>query len=367
MPNARDADHTGQPTVAGHLRPKRNKGRDATDHLIIVDDIKSARGLVPSEPKLGQIRLVEIIETNGQIMFLRIPLICVDLIAANRAAGIVNDFGFFAHSSYLVTTREIAMRHGDNPVGLGFPGWMICYYNRVEEGGQMRILSAILIVYGLAACDVPTAPTGATPSGAARFDPDQAARNFVQVVQKVEPVAERECRARTPSKNCDFQIVVDDRRNQPPNAFQTVDENGRPILAFTLSLIATVANVDELAFIMGHEAAHHIQGHLQDTQQSAVTGAILFGTLAQLGGGGQQAVEAAAQVGAQLGARRYSKEFELEADSLGTVISKRAGYDPVRGAQYFARIADPGDAFLGTHPPNSQRIETVKRTNAQLR
>lgn len=230
----------------------------------------------------------------------------------------------------------------------------------------MRVLAATLIVCGVAACDVPTALTGTSPTSGARFDADLAARNFVDVVQQVEPVAEQECRARTPSKNCDFQIVVDDSRNQPPNAFQTVDKNGRPIVVFTLSLIATVENVDELAFILGHEAAHHIAGHLQHTQQSAVTGAILFGTLAQLGGGGQQAVATAAQVGAELGARRYSKAFELEADSLGTIISKRAGYDPVLGAQYFARIADPGDAFLATHPPNAQRIETVRRTNARL-
>jgi hypothetical protein len=32
-----------------------------------------------------------------------------------------------------------------------------------------------------------------------------------------------------------------------------------------------------------------------------------------------------------VGARRYSKAFELEADALGTVIAARAGYDPLRG------------------------------------
>jgi len=63
-------------------------------------------------------------------------------------------------------------------------------------------------------------------------------QQFLTVVQRVEPVAERECRARAPGLNCDFNIVVDDRPGQPVNAYQTLDRNGRPILAFTLAMVA---------------------------------------------------------------------------------------------------------------------------------
>ena len=194
-----------------------------------------------------------------------------------------------------------------------------------------------------------------------------AVRNFLAVVEAVEPVAEAECRARAPRSNCDFKIVVDDRPGLPPNAFQTLDEENRPILAFTVPLIATVRNQDELAFIMAHEAAHHIQGHLGRLQQNASIGAAVAGSLAgALGRTDPEAIEAAQQFGAALGARRYSKDFELEADALGTVIAARSGYDPVRGSQFFNRIPDPGDRFLGTHPPNAQRIEVVRRTAAGL-
>lgn len=224
----------------------------------------------------------------------------------------------------------------------------------------------------LAGCEVTTvsapAPqqtTASTPRSAP-VTSRTAARNFVQVVRSVEPVAERECRARTQRVNCDFRIVVDDRPNQPANAFQTLDKSGRPIIAFTLKLIEDARNTDELAFVMGHEAAHHIRGHIARAQQNAAAGAVLAGSLAVLIGGGAEAVEAAQRTGAQVGARRYSKDFELEADALGTVITARAGYDPVRGAQFFTRIPDPGDRFLGTHPPNAKRIETVRRTAAGL-
>lgn len=194
----------------------------------------------------------------------------------------------------------------------------------------------------------------------------QAARNFVEVVRTVEPVAENECRLRAPRANCDFRIVVDDRPGQPPNAFQTLDETGRPILAFTLPLIAEARNVHELAFVMGHEASHHIEGHIPRQQANATAGAVIFAGLATLTGGDANAIRSAQELGATIGARSYSKDFELEADALGTLITKRAGYDPVLGAEFFTRIPDPGNRFLGTHPPNAQRIEVVRRTAAGI-
>ena len=132
-------------------------------------------------------------------------------------------------------------------------------------------------------------------------------------------------------------------------------------------MIAEVRNPDELAFVMGHEAAHHIAGHIPRQQQNAATGAILLGGLAAMSGASQGAVDQAVQLGAGVGARSYSKNFELEADALGTVITHRAGYNPVRGAEFFTQIPDPGNRFLGTHPPNTQRLETVRRVAAGLR
>lgn len=187
------------------------------------------------------------------------------------------------------------------------------------------------------------------------------------VVERVEPVAERICRAEAPGLACDYQVVVDSRPEVPPNAYQTLDRSGRPIIAFTISLIAEARNQDELAFILGHEAAHHIAGHLPRQRESAIRGAVLAGVLASLGGGDAGMVRTAQDIGATVGARTYSKNFELEADALGTVIAFRAGFDPERGAGYFSRIEDPGNMFLGTHPPNAQRIQTVRQTLASLR
>ena len=124
------------------------------------------------------------------------------------------------------------------------------------ESDWMRWL--VLLAFAvLAACDVATtaSPGAARPQSSAPQLSEQearsragiAARQFVSVVETVEPVAERECRMMAPRANCDFQIVVDSRPNLPPNAFQTLAKDGRPVIGFTQALIADAQNADELA------------------------------------------------------------------------------------------------------------------------
>ncbi len=231
----------------------------------------------------------------------------------------------------------------------------------------------LAFIMGLGACtpaivdqprDLPALQPTVAPQ---QLSQRQAIENFKIAVARIEPVAEQLCRQRSPSQNCDFQIVVDDRPNQPVNAYQTLDPNGRPIIAFTVPLIAEARNRDEIAFVMAHEAAHHIEGHIARQQNNAVVGALLIGGLAGvLGATDQSTIEAATRIGAGVGARTYSKEFELEADALGTRIAASAGFDPLNGAQFFFRIPDPGDRFLGTHPANADRLRTVQRVSAGL-
>lgn len=234
----------------------------------------------------------------------------------------------------------------------------------------LRAWLAVLALLALAACAAPVAaPPSIAPSPfpPGPGTPQAAARNFVSVVDQVAPVAEQVCRERTRGVPCDFRIAVDDRMDESPNAFQTLDDNGNPILVFNLALIAGVQNPDELAFVVGHEAAHHILGHIAQQQQSAMTGALVAGAMASLGGADEVAVRQAQDFGAMVGSRSFSQDFELEADALGTEIAFRAGFDPLLGAQFFARLPDPGNRFLGSHPPNARRMATVQQTMAGLR
>ena len=234
----------------------------------------------------------------------------------------------------------------------------------------MRLLP-ITFIAALAACEpvVTEAPAGtpaiAQDADSPRLSTRAALQNFSAVVAQVEPVAEQYCRESAPELNCDFRIVIDRRPGQPANAYQTLQGNGRPLIGFTVPLIENARNVDEIAFVLSHEAAHHIRGHIARQQQSAAIGAAVLGEL--VGSlGAPYSVETAQQIGASVGARSFSKTFELEADALGTRIAAAAGYDPLKGAQFFFRIPDPGDKFLGTHPANADRLRTVQREAAAL-
>jgi predicted Zn-dependent protease len=228
---------------------------------------------------------------------------------------------------------------------------------------SLRPLAVAAACLTLAACAPPDSMALQGGRGAA----EAQAMSFVEVARRVEPVAEAECLRMNPGANCDFRIVVDDRPMMPPNAYQTLDSSGRPVLAFTASLIAIVHNPDELAFVMSHEASHHILGHLARMDRNASEGAAAFGRIARETVGATPAqIREAEMLGAQVGARSYSKEFELEADQFGTKVSAEAGFDPRHGAEFFLRLPDPGNRFLGTHPSNAERIATVQAAVIQF-
>ena len=201
--------------------------------------------------------------------------------------------------------------------------------------------------------------------GPDRISGSTAVANFRAAAARVEPAAEAVCRQRAPGINCDFLIRVDPDGSLPANAYQSLSPTGRPLLTFTQNLIADARNQDEIAFVIGHESAHHIESHIARQRQSAAAGALVGGLIASVAGADAGTVQQISRAGATVGARSYSKDHELEADALGTIITQRAGYDPVRGAAFFTRIPDPGDRFLGSHPPNASRIATVRRVATQ--
>ncbi len=225
----------------------------------------------------------------------------------------------------------------------------------------------ISLCLALIGCGATTPSGGGAASNASSFTKPSAAKkraaelNFLVVMRQMEPTIEAECRRRRASRLCDFQIVIDDRAGQKPNAFQTVLEDGTPILGFTEALLYDVRNRDELAFVLGHEAAHHILNHLGRQKVIAEKEAAEFDRLARTVGASPEELKEAQAIGAAVGALSFSQEFEIEADVLGARLTRRAGFDALRGSAYFQRIPDPGNGVLSTHPPNEERVAAVKR------
>lgn len=236
----------------------------------------------------------------------------------------------------------------------------------------MRFTRLSLLCLLLQACVAvpalpPVTPEGvARPVSAAAEAGGNAAQSFLSVVAAVEPVAENLCRDRTAARNCNIRIVIDDRPGQPANAFQTLDVLGRPIIGFTLALIAQAQNADELAFVMGHEAAHHIAGHIGKRRDRVIGDALMAGVEAKAEGKSPDEVKAAQDRAARATILTYSQDYELEADALGAEIALLAGFDPIHGSAFFDRLPKPGNGFRSTHPANSKRKALVRATVKRL-
>ncbi len=242
---------------------------------------------------------------------------------------------------------------------------VVRYKNTISMLKGLLVSVVVLSGCGLRGSDPSRSSVDPRPVGPAH-SAQSAIKGFSIVVSRLTHLVERTCRRRAPQMNCQFVILLDTRLNQPPNAFQPLEKNDQPVIVFTLAMLATVQNDDELAFVLDHESAHHIQGHLQQKRQNAFAGALILGGLSTLVGAAPDAIRDAQDYGMILGQRSYSKTYELQADALGTLIAPNARYDPLRGLVFFTRIADPGDVFLGTHPPNRRWIKIVREAAAHL-
>ncbi|WP_170573345.1 M48 family metallopeptidase [Ruegeria atlantica] len=231
----------------------------------------------------------------------------------------------------------------------------------------MRRLTFLVFPLMLAACSagaLRVQPAAEWSQGSEEFQVEAPA--FQEISRAIGKEARAECQRQAGVRNCDFTILVDLNPRAPANAFQTLDDEGQPVIIFTRAMIKSAQNADELAFVMGHEAAHHVLGHIARQAESAQESAAIFNDLGKLNGETGKELERSQKLGAEVGVQMNVKAFELEADQLGTIITHNAGYDPLIGAKYFDRLPDPGDQFLGTHPPNAERVDIVQKTAKQL-
>jgi predicted Zn-dependent protease len=136
-------------------------------------------------------------------------------------------------------------------------------------------------------------------------------------------------------------------------------------IAFFYGILAKLQlSDDEVATIMGHEAAHALLEHAREQMgKNAGTSLLLRGGAALLGLG--SVGDFAAQMGSQVLSLTYSRDDESEADALGLVMSARAGYDPHAGVSLWKKMmaASGGSSppkFLSTHPPSADRIKAIE-------
>jgi len=119
---------------------------------------------------------------------------------------------------------------------------------------------------------------------------------------------------------------------------------------------------DEIAIVMGHEAAHALREHARaQIGKSRVTsvGASLLGIFV---GGGQY--DRVFGFGANLLTLKFSRDDESEADLVGIDLAARAGFDPRAGITLWQKMAAAGGGspipWFSTHPGSANRIQEIE-------
>lgn len=144
---------------------------------------------------------------------------------------------------------------------------------------------------------------------------------------------------------------------------------------FYSGLIERAKTTSEIAGVLGHEIIHIKGRHMaRSSGPDAISVLSLIGMilLARSGSGAQ----AAGAVGQAISATRqiaYSRQLELEADTLGARYMASAGFDP-NGALGFLKTLDeeralnPVDvpAYLMTHPVTGERVANMQQVIRSL-
>ena len=164
-------------------------------------------------------------------------------------------------------------------------------------------------------------------------------------------------------------------------AFQVV--NVREINAFALpggpmyvnrGMIAAAHAEGEVAGVMAHELSHVALRHgtAQATKATKYEIGTLLGAVVGsiIGGNVGSAVAQGTQFGLGTAFLRFSREFERQADLLGSHIMADAGYDPLEMASMFKTIEKQGGSggpqWLSSHPNPGDRYEAITREASLL-
>lgn len=135
----------------------------------------------------------------------------------------------------------------------------------------------------------------------------------------------------------EWVVRVLDTNPQLVNAFVV---GGKYVYVYS-GLLAQKPSDDELAFILAHELGHSLLKHQQRQEKDASSTWAAVAGLAALFS--EKNRETFTNVATAI-TSSYNRLDEQEADALAACIARRAGYDPLRGADFFTRGKREQDA-----------------------
>jgi predicted Zn-dependent protease len=120
-------------------------------------------------------------------------------------------------------------------------------------------------------------------------------------------------------------------------------------------------DVNETAFVLGHEMGHVIRQHAIDR---LMANSVISAAVGRLTPGRGLIHTPLVGLATSLLNQGYSQEQELEADRVGVALARAAGFDAAAAVRLLARLGTAA-GFLGTyfssHPPTDLRIRQIER------
>lgn len=253
-----------------------------------------------------------------------------------------------------------------------------------------QILTALLLAVSIFTMPVATLAQTRISYHSNRYSPNDDVKAGQQAAAEVE----RQMPILRDQVATDYLRTIGDRLvaaipqefQHPEFRYQFKIVDVRDINAFALpggymyvnrGLIDVAHNEGELAGVMAHELSHVALRHgtAQATKSQslgaqlpniggAILGSIIGGGIGQVVGGGIQTI-------GQISFLRFSREYETEADLLGSQIMARAGYDPRDLANMFKTLqqqsgSNSGPQFLSDHPNPANRFARIEQERASL-
>jgi beta-barrel assembly-enhancing protease len=160
--------------------------------------------------------------------------------------------------------------------------------------------------------------------------------------------------------------------------------NAREINAFALpggpvwvhrGAILAAQNEAQLAAIMAHEIAHIANRHAADRISKGLATSLGLGLLDALLGNSRRAqiAEIGAAVAANATMAKFSRDDEREADEMGMIYMRRAGFDPGGMAELMRLLRtqqrrDPSsvEVFFASHPSPADRLARLDSSAQRL-
>ena len=168
--------------------------------------------------------------------------------------------------------------------------------------------------------------------------------NVMKVWSTLENETVSVCKAQLPNRDhslCKFVLTETSPDSASMNAHSWIGEGRRSFIGIDIGLLRRFQNKNEIAFVLSHEAAHTIAKHHAHLNfKSSDEGFTI--------------------------SKKPDHTVELEADIIGTIISERAGFDPVTGSDILMRVARNLQGSR-SHPSVKRRLMAIKQAYALLK